>query len=48
MHQTGKFSIVDVYLSLAKNHVIKSYDHSGELLMDVGKPESILEAEKYF
>lgn len=48
MHQTRKFSIVDVYLELAKNHVIKSYDHSGELLMDVGKPESIIEAEKYF
>ncbi len=48
MYQTGKFSIVDVYLELAKSHIIKSYDHSGELLMDVGKSESITEAEKYF
>lgn len=46
--QSGKFSIVDVYLELAKTHSILSYDHSGELLMDVGKPESVVEAEKYF
>jgi NDP-sugar pyrophosphorylase family protein len=48
MHQVGKFSIVDTYLELAKTHIIQSFDHSGALLMDVGKPESILEAEKYF
>lgn len=48
INQTGKFSIVDVYLELTKTHSILSFDHSGELLMDVGKPESIIEAEKYF
>lgn len=48
MHQVGKFSIVDTYLELAKTHIIQSFDHSGALLMDVGKPESIIEAEKYF
>lgn len=48
MHLEGKFSIVDVYLELAKTHIIKSFDHSEDLLMDVGKPESIIEAEKYF
>ena len=48
MHQVAKFSIVDTYLELAKMQIIQSFDHSGALLMDVGKPESILEAEKYF
>ena len=46
--QTGKFSLVDVYLSLAADNKIMGYDHTGDLLVDVGKPESIGEAEKYF
>ena len=48
IHQEGKFSIVDTYLELAKTERIQSFDHSGSLLMDVGKPESIVEAEKIF
>lgn len=48
MKQEGKFSMVDVYLELAKTQIIKAFDHSSELLIDVGKPESILEAEKHF
>ena len=48
MHQEGKFSIVDTYIELAKTNIIKSFDHTGELLLDVGKPESIVEAEKCF
>lgn len=44
----GKFSMIDVYLSLVVKHKILGYDHTGKLLMDVGKPESIIEAEKYF
>ena len=46
--QTGKFSLVDVYLSLAAEHKIMGYHHTGDLLVDVGKPESVAEAEKYF
>lgn len=46
--QTGKFSLVDVYLSLAAEHKIMGYDHTGDLLVDVGRPESVTEAEKYF
>ncbi|MGE5107262.1 MAG: nucleotidyltransferase family protein [Sphingobacteriales bacterium] len=46
--QTGKFSLVDVYLSLAVENKIMGYDHTGDLLVDVGKPESVAEAEKYF
>lgn len=48
IQQTGKFSLVDVYLSLAAEHKIMGYDHSGDLLVDVGKPDSVAEAEKYF
>jgi len=48
IRQQGKFSMVDVYLSLAAQHTIESYDHSGSRFIDVGKPESILQAEKMF
>jgi len=48
MQQPGKFSMVDVYLSLAKDHVIRSFDHSNTKFIDVGKPETVLEAEKLF
>lgn len=44
----GKFSMVDVYLELAKTHTITSFDHSNSKLIDVGKPESVLKAEKIF
>jgi len=45
---TGKFSLVDVYLALAADHIILGYDHSGDMLVDVGKPESIVIAESIF
>lgn len=48
IRQSGKFSMVDLYLDLAKEHTITCYDHTGSLLIDVGKPESIVKAEKYF
>ena len=46
--QQGKFSMVDVYLSLAKHHTIKSFDHSQGNFIDVGKPEAIGQAEGMF
>ncbi len=46
--QRGKFSLVETYLSLAADHPIYGYDHSGDKLVDVGKPESIAIAEKLF
>lgn len=46
--QTGKFSIMESYLDLAANHVILGYDHSGDKLVDVGKPESVAIAEAQF
>jgi NDP-sugar pyrophosphorylase family protein len=45
---TGKFSLVDVYLKLAADHLILGYDHSGDRLVDVGKPESVAVAEAQF
>ena len=45
---TGKFSLIDVYLKLAADHLIMGYDHSGDLLVDVGKPESVAVAESLF
>lgn len=46
--QQGRFSMVDIYLDLAKDHSIASYDHTGTTLIDVGKPESVTRAEKLF
>ena len=45
---TGKFSLTDVYLELASNHIILGYDHTGDNLVDVGKTENIAVAETLF
>jgi MurNAc alpha-1-phosphate uridylyltransferase len=44
----GKFSLIDVYLHLAKTQVIAGYDHTGDIFLDVGKPESIEKAAQLF
>lgn len=46
--QTGKFSMVDVYLDLMNDNIIKSFDHSESRFIDVGNPESIIKAEMIF
>jgi NDP-sugar pyrophosphorylase family protein len=46
--QQGKFSIMDSYLDLAADHVILGYEHSGDHLVDVGRPESVAIAETFF
>jgi N-acetyl-alpha-D-muramate 1-phosphate uridylyltransferase len=46
--QRGKFSLVDTYLSLAAAYPIYGYDHTGDKLVDVGKPESVAIAEQLF
>jgi NDP-sugar pyrophosphorylase family protein len=43
-----RFSMVDVYLGAAKTQRILSFDHSGGMLVDVGRPSSIAEAETLF
>jgi NDP-sugar pyrophosphorylase family protein len=48
IQQEGKFSLVDVYLSLMQKKYINSFDHSGGILVDVGKPESIIKAAELF
>jgi len=48
IQQEGKFSLVDVYMSLCKDNVIEGFGHSNSLLIDVGKPESIIKAEELF
>lgn len=45
---SGKFSLIDVYLKLAPDHLIMGYDHSGGKLVDVGRPESVAVAEALF
>ncbi len=48
IRQQGKFSIIETYLDLAAENVILGYDHSGDLLVDAGKPDSVAVAEKLF
>ncbi|MBC6491040.1 NDP-sugar synthase [Flavihumibacter stibioxidans] len=48
IRQTGKFSLIDTYLDLATEHRIMGFDHSGDKFVDVGKPESVAEAERMF
>jgi NDP-sugar pyrophosphorylase family protein len=45
---TGKFSLIDAYLQLAANHAIGFFDHSEDILLDVGKPENIEKAAGLF
>lgn len=46
--QRGKFSLIDTLLDLAATQVIKGFDHTGDHLVDVGKPESIAIAANVF
>ena len=48
IRQSGKFSLTETYLDLAREHTILGYDHSGDHLVDVGKPESVIRAEQFF
>lgn len=43
----GKFSIMEAYLDLMSEYPIKGYVHRA-LFIDVGRPQSVTEAEKYF
>lgn len=45
--RTGKFSIMDEYLDMMRTENIRGYQHKATLV-DVGKPESVIEAEKLF
>lgn len=45
---TGKFGMIDLYLELCANNMILGFDHSNDLVLDVGKPEAVLIAERMF
>jgi len=45
--RTGKFSIMEEYLDMMLTEKISGYQHNANLV-DVGRPESIIEAEKIF
>ncbi|RYD53294.1 MAG: nucleotidyltransferase family protein [Sphingobacteriales bacterium] len=40
----GKFSMIDAYLHLANDVSIYGFDHTGDVFLDVGKPEAIAQA----
>jgi NDP-sugar pyrophosphorylase family protein len=44
----GKFSIIDLYLHNARENLIRGYDHTGNIFIDVGKPESLEQAAYLF
>lgn len=48
MPTSGIFSITDTYLDLAKDQLIMGYDHSGDHVLDVGKPEALAQASTLF
>jgi len=43
----GKFSVMEEYLDLMQTEKIHGFVHDS-ILIDVGRPESVIEAEKYF
>ncbi|KFE98636.1 nucleotidyltransferase [Chryseobacterium formosense] len=45
--RTGKFSVMEEYLDLMQTEKIHGFVHES-ILVDVGRPESVIEAEKYF
>ena len=46
--EVGKFSIMDLYLRLAKDQSIKAFIDQSDLWMDLGKPDQLVAAEKLF
>jgi NDP-sugar pyrophosphorylase family protein len=44
----GKFSIIDLYLHNARENIIRGYNHTGNIFIDVGKPESLEKAGYLF
>jgi len=48
MPDSGKFSIMTTYMELMRTETILGFDCSGGVLVDVGRPESVFEAEKFF
>lgn len=45
--ETGKFPLIPLYLRLASEHRIVGYNDQSSIWMDLGKPDQIIEAEKF-
>lgn len=45
---SGKFSLIDLYLHVAQHNIVKGFNHTGDVFIDVGKPESIEKAAALF
>ncbi|MBU6159298.1 MAG: NTP transferase domain-containing protein [Bacteroidetes bacterium] len=48
IHETGKFSLTPLFLRLAETEKIMGYDHTGDLLMDLGTEEKLKKASGLF
>lgn len=48
MPVSGTFSITNTYLDLASTESIMGYNHSGDVVLDVGKPEAAITAGQLF
>ncbi len=46
--ESGSFSLIQLYLRLAANYPIFGYNDQSTLWMDLGKPDQVVEAERYF
>jgi NDP-sugar pyrophosphorylase family protein len=47
MPKSGSFSITNTYLDLAATESIMGFNHTGDVVLDVGKPEAVAAAEKF-
>jgi NDP-sugar pyrophosphorylase family protein len=48
MPASGTFSITNTYLTLASTEPIMGFNHSGDVVLDVGKPEAAITAGQLF
>ncbi|MEJ7609648.1 MAG: nucleotidyltransferase family protein [Ferruginibacter sp.] len=46
--ESGKFSVIDLYLRLSAVKTIRAFEHRGTKFIDVGKPGSIENAQEMF
>ncbi len=47
IEETGTFSIMELYLRLAANHILKGFDINVDNWFDIGTPDKLKQAEQY-
>jgi NDP-sugar pyrophosphorylase family protein len=47
-NKSGKFSITKAWIELSENNLIKGYRHDNDYWFDLGTPEALATAEKFF